>query len=226
MPGRAAALVAAAAFLGVRMKTHVYVDGYNLYYGCLKRSPHKWLNIHALCCALMPKNDIRAVRYFTAKVSGSPHDPDQPTRQQTYFRALRTVPQVSIHLGHFLTHEVTMPDATAWRSGRFQGRRVVKTEEKGSDVNIATHLLVDTFDDAFDVAVIVSNDSDLKEPISVVRKRFGKTIGILNPQAKVSRALQPLAHFIKPIRAGALQNAQFPPTLTDTHGTFHKPVRW
>ena len=146
MPGRAAALVAAAAFPGVRMRTHVYVDGYNLYYGCLKRSPHKWLNIHALCSVLMPQNDIRAVRYFTAQVSGTPRDPDQPTRQQTYFRALRTVPQVSIHLGHFLTHEVSMPDAADWTAGRYTPRRVMKTEEKGSDVNIATHLLVDAFE--------------------------------------------------------------------------------
>ena len=208
------------------MRTHVYVDGYNLYFGCLKKSPHKWLNLHALCSALMPQNDIRAIRYFTAQVSGSPHDPDQPTRQQTYFRALRTLPQVSIHLGHFLTHEVSMPDAADWQRGRYTPRRVMKTEEKGSDVNIATHLLIDAFDDAFDVAVIVSNDSDLKEPISVVRNRFGKTIGILNPQAKVSRALQPLAHFIKPIRPGALANAQFPAVMQDATGQFHKPGRW
>jgi hypothetical protein len=76
------------------------------------------------------------------------------------------------------------------------------------------------------VAVIVSNDSDLKEPISVVRRRLGKTIGILNPQAKVSRALQPLAHFTKPIRAGALANAQFPAVMRDAQGPFHKPPRW
>ena len=208
------------------MRTHVYVDGYNLYYGCLRKTPYKWLNIHGLCSALMPGNDIRAVRYFTAQVSGTPHDPDQPTRQQTYFRALRTERQVSIHLGHFLTHEVTMPDAADWRAGRFTPRQVVKTEEKGSDVNIATHLLVDAFEDAFDVAVIVSNDSDLKEPISVVRRRFGKVIGILNPQEKVSRALQPLAHFTKQIRTGALANAQFPGVMHDAKGRFHKPPRW
>jgi len=74
--------------------------------------------------------------------------------------------------------------------------------------------------------VIISNDSDLKEPISVVRNRFGKTIGILNPQAKVSRALHPLAHFIKQIRPGALANAQFPPVMHDATGQFHKPARW
>ncbi|MCT8998918.1 NYN domain-containing protein [Meinhardsimonia xiamenensis] len=208
------------------MRTHVYIDGYNLYYGCLKRTPYKWLNIHALCCALLPQNDIRAIRYFTAQVSGTPHDPDQPTRQQTYFRALRTLPQVSIHLGHFLTHEVTMPDAADWKNGRYTGRQVMKTEEKGSDVNLATYLLVDAFDDAFDVAVIVSNDSDLKEPISVVRNRFGKTIGILNPQKRVSRALKPYAHFIKQIRPGVLKNSQFPNTMQDAKGQFHKPTRW
>ncbi len=209
------------------MRTRVYIDGFNLYFGCLKRSPHKWLDIHALCCALMPQNQIDLVRYFTAQVSARPNDPDQPQRQQTYFRALATVPQIQIHLGHFLTHEVTMPDAAAWNAGRYQAVRVIKTEEKGSDVNLATYLLMDAFDNLFDAAVIVSNDSDLKEPMSLVRHRFGKTIGILNPQtSRVSRALQPLAHFIKPIRAGALVNAQFPQNMADAVGAFHKPARW
>jgi hypothetical protein len=104
--------------------------------------------------------------------------------------------------------------------------RVIKTEEKGSDVNLATHLLMDAFDNAFDMAVIVSNDSDLKEPISLVRHRFGKGVGILNPQQNVSRALAPLAHFIKPIRPGALANAQFPTQMADAKGNFSKPGRW
>ena len=208
------------------MRTRVYIDGFNLYYGCLKGTPHKWLDPYALCTGLLPRNQIDRVRYFTARISARPNDPDQAMRQQTYFRALGTVPQIDIHLGHFLTHEVTMPDAVAWQAGRYRGVRVVKTEEKGSDVNLATHLLMDAFDDAFDVAVIVSNDSDLKEPISLVRNRFGKTIGILNPQQKVSRALQPLAHFIKAVRGGALANAQFPGQLQDAVGVFHKPAGW
>lgn len=208
------------------MRTYVYVDGYNLYYGCLKGTPYKWLNIHRLCQILLPPNDILAIKYFTAKVSGPPHEPDQPNRQQTYFRALRTVPEVSIHLGHFLTHTINMPDAADWAAGRYTPRRVVKTEEKGSDVNIATHLLVDAFDDAFDVAVIISNDSDLKEPISVVRERFHKGVGILNPHRKASRALQPLAHFMKKIRPAVLEKSQFPDDMQDAKGLFHKPRRW
>ncbi|HUZ14333.1 MAG TPA: NYN domain-containing protein [Caulobacteraceae bacterium] len=204
------------------MRTRVYIDGFNLYYGCLKGAPYKWLNPLALCIALLPKNQSDLVRYFTAKVSARPNDPDQPMRQQTYLRALATMPQITIHLGHFLTHEVTMPDAAAWARGQHRPVHVIKTEEKGSDVNLATHLLMD----AFGMAVIVSNDSDLKEPIKLVRERFGKGIGILNPQAKVSRALQPLAHFIKPVRPGALRNAQFPDQLADAVGVFQKPARW
>jgi len=208
------------------MRTRVYIDGFNLYYGCLKGQPYKWLNPHALCSNLLPRNQIDLVRYFTAKVSARPNDPDQPTRQQTYFRALATVPQVQTHLGHFLTHEVTMPDAAAWHQGGYMARHVIKTEEKGSDVNLATWLLMDAFDNLFDCAVIISNDSDLKEPINQVRNRFGKAIGILNPQRNVSQALRPLAHFIKPIRGGALANAQFPPAMTDAVGAFQKPARW
>lgn len=93
------------------MRTRVYVDGYNLYYGCLKGSPHKWLDPLALVRGQLPRNVIDKLRYFTAQVSARPHDPDQPVRQLTYFRALRTVPEIEIHLGHFLAHEISMPDA-------------------------------------------------------------------------------------------------------------------
>ncbi len=208
------------------MRTRVYIDGFNLFYGCLKGTGAKWLNPALLCDNLLPRNRIEAVRYFTATVSARPNDPDQATRQQTYFRALATEPRISVHLGHFLTHQVDMPDAAAWRRGRYLRRSVMKTEEKGSDVNLATFLLVDAFDDLFDCAVIVSNDSDLKEPIAQVKQRFGKTIGLLNPQQRASRALLPLADFVKPIRYSALNLARFPTQMRDARGLFNKPPRW
>ncbi len=208
------------------MRTRVFVDGFNLYYGCLKGSPYKWLDIRALCAALLPNNQIELVRYFTARISARPSDPDQSTRQQAYLRALATDPLVRLHFGHFLTHEVTMPDAAQWRRGKIRPVSVIKTEEKGSDVNLATHLLMDAFSDAFDMAVIVSNDSDLVEPISLVRNHFQKGIGLLNPQKKASRALLPLAHFVKPIRGWALAQSQFPNRMQDAAGTFHRPGAW
>jgi hypothetical protein len=128
------------------------------------------------------------------------------------------LPNVSIHYGHFLTHEITMPRVPV--PGRRQEYvRVIKTEEKGSDVNLATHLLHDAHMGRFEVAVVVSNDSDLLEPIKIVREQLRKKVGILNPHKKPSRALLPHIDFIKQIRTGALQASQFPATMSDRHGT-------
>ena len=104
--------------------------------------------------------------------------------------------------------------------------KVIKTEEKGSDVNLATHLLHDAHMDRFDVAIIVSNDSDFLGPIKVVRDELGKKIGILNSQEKPSRALLPHIDFIKQIRAGSLRISQFADVMQDDTGTFFKPTQW
>lgn len=104
--------------------------------------------------------------------------------------------------------------------------KVVKTEEKGSDVNLATQLLHDAHMNRFDVAVVVSNDSDLLGPIKIVRNELGKKVGVLNPQKHPSRAILPHIDFIKQIRAGALLASLFPDLLSDQHGTFTKPQGW
>ena len=120
-----------------------------------------------------------------------------------------------------------MPDAAAWAAGRYRPVRVMKTEEKGSDVNLATHLLIDAVDDLYDVAVIISNDSDLKEPITQVRNRFGKRIVLLGPRTtRISGALRPLADFIRQFGPNALRAAQFPDRMTDPVGQFQKPAGW
>ena len=82
------------------MLTNVYVDGFNLSYGCLVGTPHKWLDLDVLCQALLPPNKIQRIRYFTAKISAQA-DPHGPVRQSTYLRVLQTVPGLTVHLGHF-----------------------------------------------------------------------------------------------------------------------------
>lgn len=176
------------------MRTIIYVDAFNLYYGCLKGTPYRWLNIQKLCELLMPKNNIVAVKYFTALVSERPNDPGQPMRQQTYLRALRTLPTTQIVLGHYLTHNVWMP-AGALPGAKQQYVEVIKTEEKGSDVNLATHMLHDAHLNRFDVAVVISNDSDLLAPIKLVRTDLRKKVGVLNPQKNPSRAILPHIDF-------------------------------
>lgn len=103
---------------------------------------------------------------------------------------------------------------------------VLKTEEKGSDVNIASHLMLDAHLGAYDQAVVVSNDSDLLTPIQFVRRQFGKRVGILNPHRRPSQVLLREADFLRPIRPGALKAAQFPLQLSDRRGTFSCPERW
>lgn len=207
------------------MKTFVYVDGFNLYYGAVRGTPFKWLDIGKMCRLLLPKHDIVRIKYFTARVSARPGDPDQPTRQQTCLRALRTLPNLDIVLGHFLTNEVRMPLAKPVPHGpRYAA--VIKTEEKGSDVNLATHLLWDGFRSLYEAAVLVTNDSDLLEPVVIVRNELKRTVGILNPHPHPSRMLLRHASFLKPIRQGILAASQFPPRLSDAAGTITKPLSW
>lgn len=208
------------------MKTVVYVDGFNLYYGAVKGTPYKWLNIKALCQALLPKNQIVKIKYFTALVTARSSDPDQPNRQQLFLRALQTLPNLEIIYGHFLSHEITMPVAHP-APGQPRYVQVIKTEEKGSDVNIATHMVNDGYKGRYQVAILVSNDSDLVEPIKIVRNELKLPVGVLNPFILTpSFDLRKHATFVKPIRTGVLFASQFPATLQDANGTFYKPPTW
>lgn len=108
--------------------------------------------------------------------------------------------------------------------------KVIKTEEKGSDVNLATHLLWDGFRNDYEVAVVISNDSDLLEPIRIVRRELSKSIGILNPvlapHRKPSYQLRQEADFFREVSPNLLAACHFPPTMTDSNGTITKPASW
>ena len=136
------------------VRTLVYIDGFNLYYRALRGTPHRWLNLVALTGAVLPNNcQIVGVNYYTARVAGHP-DPAAPARQHAYLRALATLPEVTIHYGKFLVSEkwsgfIQPPDfrpAFTLPAGAAPVvARVRKTEEKGSDVNLAVHLVRDAF---------------------------------------------------------------------------------
>lgn len=167
---------------------NVYVDGFNLYYGCLKGTAYRWLDLGALCARLLPKNEIHRIRYFTAKVGARPGKPRDLVHQQAYLRALSTLPTVGVHLGHFPTTTIRMALAKPAPGGP-KTVEVSKTEEKGSVVNLATYLLVDASRHDADGFVAISNNSDLTEPTRIVCHELGNVVGILNPQPHPSRAL-------------------------------------
>jgi hypothetical protein len=202
----------------------VYVDGFNLYYGALKGTSYKWLDLGALIRILLPRDHVNRIRYFTARVSARPNDPQQPLRQDVYLRALNTIPNLSIHYGRFQVNPVRMPLVRPGR--RVPMAWVVKTEEKGSDVNLASYLLLDAFKNDCEVAVIISNDADLRAPIDIARGELGMMVGVVNPHPprKRSRDLQP--DFFKQLRKGALKKSQFPSTILSPGRKLFKPTGW
>jgi NYN domain len=204
-------------------KVNVYIDGFNLYYGALRLTPFKWLDLSRVCQALLPTDTLHEINYFTARVSARPSKPNSARDQGLYIRALKTIPNLTVHYGHFLTNTVPMylaavsPPKRVW---------VEKTEEKGSDVNLASHLVRDAFQQRFEVAVLVTNDSDLAEPVPIVTQELKMPVGILNPHRHHSKELQRYATFVKRIRQGHLTASQFPDTLKDAKGDFSKPIDW
>ncbi|MDQ3713074.1 MAG: NYN domain-containing protein [Acidobacteriota bacterium] len=205
------------------MKINVYIDGFNLYYGAIKGTTYKWLDVLKMSQLLFPNDTINKIKYFSARVSARPTDPDQPIRQSTYWRALQTIPNLSIIEGSFLVKPVMMPLAN---TNPQQYARVIKTEEKGSDVNLAVHLLNDGYKKDYELAVMVTNDSDLLEPMRIVKQELNLLVGLANPHKNPSFVLRQHANFIKQIRGGVLHASQFPTTLTGANGTFHKPPTW
>ena len=175
---------------------------------------------------LLPKNKILKIKYFTALVNARPQDPDQPNRQQVYLRALRTIPNLEIIFGHFLSHPTKLP-LTNPSSSQNRYAEVIKTEEKGSDVNLATHLLRDGFMNLYDIAIVISNDSDLAEAIKIVNLELLKEVIIACPNKNsVNNMLKKYASQVIQIRDGVLAASQFPTTMQDEHGQFSKPPTW
>jgi uncharacterized LabA/DUF88 family protein len=208
------------------MKTWIFIDGFNLSFGSLKGSNRKWLNPLEMCRRhLAPHHHIDHIKYFTAKLNPRTNDPDQPIRQNTYLRALRTLPSAEVILGHFLTKNVRMPLANP-KKGEPATVEVIKTEEKGSDVNLASHLLHDAHLGLYECAIVVSGDSDLLEPVRLVIDELHLPVGVLNPQKHPCAVLKKKATFYKHLRPHFLAESQFPQTMKDASGTFHKPPNW
>ena len=207
------------------MRTLVYVDGFNLYYGALKGTSWKWLDLVALFeKVLQQHHDILKVKYFTARVSSTPTDQSKPQRQDVYLRALqRYRPEVDVYFGHFLRHRVRA--ALAQPLGGRHTAMVIRTEEKGSDVNLAVHLLNDSWLDAYDCGVVVSNDSDVAEAMRLVRAQHGKRIGLVTPgPRRPSQQLKKHSDFARHIRTNGLRRSQLPDPIPGTN--IRKPAAW
>lgn len=149
-------------------------------------------------------------------VGSRPDRTGSDVRQLAYLRALGTISNLTIIKGHYLSHPVRMPTFASYqkalkKKGKIEFVQVLKTEEKGSDVNLASHLLHDGCRKDYEVAIVISNDSDLLEPIRIVKEELKLPVGVINPgQPHPSQVLLKTATFFKTIRAGVLAAEPIP----------------
>jgi NYN domain len=205
------------------VRANVYVHGFGLYYAALKRTPYKWLDLRKLSRFLLPNDRIHRIRYFTAIPVYLRRDVPKGERLQAYVRALETLPRLTVHYGSCRADSKRLPVAGS-RTG--ESAYVIRRAEKGSDVNLASMLLADGFRGDYEVAAVISTDSDLALPMRIVRTQLQLPVGLLKPGDQFANELVRAATFCKPIREGVLAASQFPPQLTDDHGTITKPSAW
>ena len=198
-----------------------YIDGFNLYFG-LKQARFKryyWLDVAALARTLLrPGQQLVATHYFSARIRDNGHNVADQRRQNDYLEALATQ-GVRCHFGHYLEKPKRCRQCGAqWR----------EYEEKMTDVNIAIQLMTDAFDDAFDVALVMSGDSDLTTPVRRVRERFSdKRVIVAFPPGRHSSELKRYANGYLSIGEDKLRASQLPAEIVKPDGfVLHRPENW
>ncbi|WP_312720085.1 NYN domain-containing protein, partial [Mobilicoccus sp.] len=199
-----------------------------------------------------PGASVERVVYCTAQIDQG-FNPAGHAEQYAYLQALRAAGSVDhIEFGRYVTGVRARPLAVRADTKRGAPRLVtpewpimiqaplghetqdavfmvstLHQEEKGSDVNVATHLLTDVLTADVDAAVVISNDSDLKLPIA--RARGHVPVGMVNPsggntagdlRGKPTDGVG--GHWWRSLRAPDFTTHQLP----DAVGTITKPPQW
>jgi len=214
-----------------RPTASVYIDGLNLYRQKLVHHPDlKWLDLVALSQLMLPTHEIVRVRYFSAKVKVTATDVSAPIRQMIYWRALRAFePVLTIHEGFMRADPRKLPAIPREyeADGTPKLHRVLKIEEKGSDVSLASHMVLDAATDPSDIHVLLSSDSDFVPTMNILRADLKVSTGLFSPidspPAKLL-ATEPLV--TKIVRRSLLVGSQLPAQLSDSVGMISRPPSW
>lgn len=215
-------------------KTIVYIDGFNLYYGLLRRTAYKWLDLIAFARNLLPRpeeHEIVAVKYFTARVNYDPAEPTAQAHQDIYLSALEAhSPELKIVKGYYKRFRARFPFAKdpCKSCNQASGAIVWKTEEKRSDVNLASEMLIDHINTECDCVVLVSGDTDLIAPLHYLKKIASKTVLVFNPHERPSEELRAVSSYYKHIPRNLPAQCQLPDEVpVGTHGRkIHRPPSW
>lgn len=197
----------------------VYIDGFNLYHGVHDSSgrANLWLDVVKLSRSFRPRQRLVSVKYFTSSVL---NDPDAQSRQDHYLEALTA----------------TYPTVLEVIYGRYQqknrrcfacGHSYISYEEKETDVNLATAIVVDVAKDIFDTALIVSADSDVAPAVRAAKKiRSNMFIFCAFPPKQSSFELKELMPASFQIGSAKVRKAQLPDQFTKNGKQFQRPSKW
>lgn len=207
-----------------------YIDGFNLYYGAVKDTPYKWLDIQRLCESLRPQDEIVAVRYFTSLVNGQA----SAQRQSAFLQAIATRPLIKTQLGKFTKKPVSCEVSQCLHGG---SRQYQVTVEKRTDVNIGAHMVNDAASAQCDVIALISGDTDLVPAVRLIRNEYpGRYIAVYVPvpqgtdTAKERRSdeLRKAAHRGGFLAPHLVRDCQLPDPVIDqsTGREIRKPASW
>lgn len=154
----------------------VYIDGLNLYRQRLKgNNKVKWLDVFRMSELLYPDLEILHEKYFSAKLRTTSNDFEPAYRQLMYFAKLdKEIPKIHVILGKMRmdTRQYPSHPIRLTPEGKVLTVKVVKLEEKGTDVSIAANLVADVAEKLADQFMLISNDSDFAPLINLVKNRF------------------------------------------------------
>lgn len=196
----------------------VYIDGFNLYFGMRDAGLDKcrWLNVEKMVRKLLQAHQhLVCIKYFTSRVS---NNPDKQKRQSTYIDALESI-GIQVYYGNYQDgSEECKRCGHIWRTAK----------EKMTDVNIATTMLVDGFNDEYDMAMLISGDSDLVPPIKAVHSNFkNKRVLVAFPPKRHNASMALVAKGSLTIGRKTLVDSQFDETTKSKTGYVLKiPSSW
>jgi uncharacterized LabA/DUF88 family protein len=197
----------------------VYIDGFNLYFGLIAKGWRRylWLDMKKFAKSLLfPNQDLVHTKYFTSRIS---KPISKQRRQAIFLDALGTLSDFSVYFGRYQADVRTCENC---------GFNSIVSNEKKTDVNIATELLVDAFQDRFDTAIIVSADADLTGPVVAIRKLFPKKpVIIAFPPERHSYELKNVATACYHIGEDKFRQSVFPEQITTSTGfILQRPEKW
>lgn len=235
------------------LRTRIYIDGYNFYYGCLRGTPYKWLDLlplfenHILPSALLKDGDgqIRqsallpspSIKFFTAKIIESvARSTDSVSSQARYHTALRKLHDGRIELieGYYAVNKMKVKVVEADEPNRppreCKEVQAWKVEEKQSDVNLALQVYHDAITGQIDHAVIVTNDTDIAPALAMIRAHTQVLLGVVVPTTDHTRPpntdLVKLVHWTRRhINSSELAACQLPRVIPGKRPTI-KPDSW